>query len=299
MAKKLGVTESDALAVLQQRNAIASDPENEAPSAPIVNGWTLVDLEDLPTKGKFYGEVWVKPFDVQTVREASSIDPNNAPATLKGMCNILSKCCYIIDLKGNKVLGSKLKRADALPVLMIIRALTYADDFTLPLAQSVKCSVCGKEIESIQCDGAAVLEWPSKLDEIATINEDGEILYDKFTFHLPTIEEVSTFISVLLSDDPAYKLDETTRNDASSLLYICKESQKVPQMHKALIQASSSMYSMDLKDIAKFRKFVQFLDRSIGTEPTIDTECPHCHEMIKIPFSVGIADICLATVEDF
>ena len=27
-------------------------------------------------------------------------------------------------------------------------------------------------------------------------------------------------------------------------------------------------------------------------------DCPHCGADIKIPFSVGIADICLATVED-
>lgn len=304
MARKTtNIVESDAAAVLQQRlGSPVQSPDTEGPanaSGPItVGGWTKVDNEDLPTKGKFYQEVWVKPFDVKTVREVSSVDPNNALATLKSMCDILSRNCYIIDLQGNKVDGSNLKRADSLSVLLVIRAITYIDDFKLNLTQPATCSVCGKQIEQIVCDGASILEWPAKFDEIASIESDGTIVYKNFRFHLPSISEVLTFITVLLSDDPTMKLDETTRSDASSLLYICPVVSTTSQMHKAILDASTSMYSMSLKDIAVFRKFVQFLDKNIGTEPTINTECPHCGADIKIPFSVGIADICLATVED-
>lgn len=290
------------MAVLQQRQALENLSEGEsteAPAAVISNGYVLVDNNDLPTKGKFYREVWVKPFDVKTVREVSTIDPNNAQATLKGMRDILSNNCYIIDLNGNKIDGSNLKRADSLSVLLVIRAITYVEDVTLNLAQPTKCSVCGEDIHSIECDSASILEWPTKLDEIATINNNGDILYKNFTFHLPSIAEVSMFISILVSEDPKMKLDETTRADASSLLYICPSCNNIVELHRALVNASSSMYGMGLKDIAIFRKFVQFLDSSIGTEPTISTVCPNCHSDIKIPFSVGLADICLATVEDF
>ena len=307
MAKKItNIAEEDAMAVLQQRGAVMRASEDGVGedahgvvSSPItVNGWTQVDNADLPTKGKFYREVWVKPFDVKTVREVSSVDPNNALATLKSMCDILSRNCYIIDLDGNKIDGSNLKRADSLSVLLVIRAITYVDDFKLSLASPATCSVCGKQIEQIECDGASILDWPAKFDEIAKIDEQGNILYKNFKFHLPTISEVLLFITMLLSDDPSMKLDETTRSDASALLYICPAVTTTTQMHRAILEASTSMYGMNLKDIAVFRKFVQFLDKSIGTESTIDTQCPHCGGDIKIPFSVGIADICLATVED-
>lgn len=303
MTKKMvSLVESDAKEILQQRlgedDSDVNDVESPIVSPITSNGWTQVDLNDIPTKGRFYREVWVKSFDVKTVREVSSIDPNNAMATLKGMCDILTRNCYIIDLQGNKMDGSNLKRADSLSVLLIIRAITYVDDFELSLAQPVKCSICGENIERIKCDGASILDWPSKLDEVSTIDNDGNILYKGFTFHLPTINDVYLFITVLLSDDPKMKMDETTKADASALLYICESASTTTQMHKALINASTSMYSMSLKDIAVFRKFVQFLDKNIGTEPNIDTICPHCGGEVKIPFSVGLADICLATVED-
>ena len=185
MARKTtNIVESDAAAVLQQRlGSPVQSPDTEGPanaSGPItVGGWTKVDNEDLPTKGKFYQEVWVKPFDVKTVREVSSVDPNNALATLKSMCDILSRNCYIIDLQGNKVDGSNLKRADSLSVLLVIRAITYIDDFKLNLTQPATCSVCGKPIEQIVCDGASILEWPAKFDEIASIESDGTIVYNE------------------------------------------------------------------------------------------------------------------------
>lgn len=300
MTKKNNSIQDDAMLVLQQRQALESDDADiEKPSAITSNGWVLVDNNDLPTKGKFYREVWVKPFDVKTVREVSSVDPNNALATLKGMRDILYTNCYIIDLNGNKIDGSHLKRADVIAVLLVIRAITYVDDVTINLAKSTKCSVCGEEITKIECDGANVLDWPTKLDEVATIDDNGNILYKNFKFHLPTVDDVYMFITLLLSDDPKMKLDETTKADASALLYICDSATSIPELHKALIKSSSSLYGMSLKDIAVFHKFVQFLDSNIGIEPSIDTQCPKCRADIKIPFSLGLADICLATVEDF
>lgn len=291
MARVSSLIEEEAKEILNKKNKVQS---------PNINGeWTQIENEDIPTKGKFYREVWVKPLDVKTVRSVASIDPNNAQATLKGMCDILSNNCYIIDLKGNKVDGSNLKRADSLAVLLIIRELTYDDDLKLSLSHPVKCGVCGKDISQVTCDKALEIKWPSKLDEIAKIDEDGFILYNNISYHLPSIKEVYLFISVLISDDTKLALDEITTNDASLLLYICPIVNNINNMHKAIVEASTQMYSMNLKDLSKFRKFVQFLDKNIGIDPYIDVSCPYCGGDVKIPFSIGLDDICLASIEDF
>lgn len=302
MTKKVSLIESDAMAVLQERQALeAQDMESESVSAVTVNGWTQIDLVDLPTKGKFYKEVWVKPLDVKTVREISVIEANNTQATLRGMCSILDNHCYIIDMKGNRLKGAKLKRADAISVMLIIRAITYNDDINIELPTPIKCpnSGCGKDITKIQSDGAAILEWPSKLDEISVITPEGSILYGGFTFHLPSVEEVAAFVDLIVSQDPDMQLDATTRGDASALLYICEPKTNPIELRKEITRQSSAMYGRSIKDIAVFRKFVQFIDKSIGMEPMIDIECPHCQHVFKAPFSVGLSEICLPVVEDF
>ncbi len=175
-------------------------------STPIRIGMMQIDREEMGERAQFYPEdwtFWIKPANVQSIKNWSSIDDDNLKQVNDALNEIL-KACLVVKNENGAIVWNKINSWDRFWFLVKIREYTFVNGENTIEFDSV-CEYCDENIHYKLTSDALSFELP---DEDVIMNhwnpenrtwvidpKDYDVDFSPITLYSPSIEKEDLIVN--------------------------------------------------------------------------------------------------------
>ena len=272
----------------QMDKVTADDPEIKRLNAMV--GYTRLDLNSFPSKGKFYRddfEIHIRPAKVAEIRSFSIIDENNLKEVDEGLNNVVLSCTKI--MYGNQRGSYKdILEEDRIYLILSIRELTFKtgeQTLMMPIGKkSCKTSNC-KSQESMELK-TSNLQFNSVVDNIEKYYDPSEKCYSVTTKNYGTIKLAPPTIGVMraITDyirDREEKNQSWDKSTLAILPYLQREWRGWQE--KDIFALITSFQGWDATKYTIVYRLAE--DLKIGVKPELGFPCKSCGEEVTVPLT--------------
>ena len=273
----------------RQMNKVTSDdPEIKRLNAMV--GYTRLDLNSFPSKGKFYRddfEIHIRPAKVAEVRNFSTIDEENLREVDEGLNNIVVSCCKV--MYGSQRGSYKdILEEDRIYLILSIRELTFKTG-----EQTLMMPVGKKSCKSQECKSQESIELRTSNLQFNTVVEKFEKYYDEndrcysvATKNYGVIQMAPPTIGVMRAITD-YIRDREEKNlgwDKSTLAilpYLQREWRGWNE--KDIFAKITSFQGWDSTKYTIVYRLAE--DMKVGVKPEMVFPCKSCGEEVSVPLT--------------
>jgi len=283
------VTELGKVDVNRQMDKVtADDPEIKRLNAMV--GYTRLDLNSFPSRGKFYRddfEIHIRPAKVAEIRSFSIIDEDNLKEVDEGLNNLVLSCTKI--MYGNQRGSYKdILEEDRIYLILSIRELTFKtgeQTLMMPIGKkSCKTSNC-KSQESMELK-TSNLQFNTIVDNIEKYYDPSEKCYSVTTKNYGTIKLAPPTIGVMraITDyirDREEKNQSWDKSTLAILPYLQREWRGWQE--KDIFALITSFQGWDATKYTIVYRLAE--DLKIGVKPELVFPCKSCGEEVTVPLT--------------
>jgi len=273
----------------RQMNKVTSDdPEIKRLNAMI--GYTRLDLNSFPSKGKFYRddfEIHIRPAKVAEIRNFSTIDENSLRDVDEGLNNIVISCCKVVygTQRGSY---RDILEEDRIYLILSIRELTFKTGehaLMMPIgAKSCKSSSC-KSQESIELK-TSNLQFNSVVEKFEKYYNETDRCYNIATKNYGIIQMAPPTIGIMriLTDYIRAREEQNLGWDKSTLAilpYLQREWRGWAE--KDIFAKITSFQGWDSTKYTIVYRLAE--DMKVGVKPEMVFPCKSCSEEVTVPLT--------------
>jgi len=273
----------------RQMNKVTSDdPEIKRLNAMV--GYTRLDLNSFPSKGKFYRddfEIHIRPAKVAEIRNFSTIDEANLREVDEGLNNLVVSCCKV--MYGTQRGSYKdILEEDRIYLILSIRELTFkTGEHTLMMpvsSNSCKSSMC-KSQESVELR-TSNLQFNSVVEKFEKYYDEGDKCYSIATKNYGVIQMAPPTIGIMRAiTDYIRDREENNKNWDKSTLAILPYLQRDWRgwNEKDIFAKITSFQGWDSTKYTIVYRLAE--DMKIGVKPEMEFPCKSCGEEVIVPLT--------------
>jgi len=273
----------------RQMNKVTSDdPEIKRLNAMV--GYTRLDLNSFPSKGKFYRddfEIHIRPAKVAEIRSFSTIDENNLREVDEGLNNLVISCSKTV--YGTQRGSYKdILEEDRIYLILSIRELTFkTGEHTLMMpvsSSSCKSSMC-KSQESVELR-TNNLQFNSVVEKFEKYYDAGDRCYSIATKNYGVIQMAPPTIGIMRAiTDYIRDREENNKNWDKSTLAILPYLQRDWRgwTEKDIFAKITSFQGWDSTKYTIVYRLAE--DMKIGVKPEMVFPCKSCSEEVTVPLT--------------
>lgn len=201
-----------------ERKILNQIQENFDEKPNIVDGYKILERDDMPQNGVLYPESWSFAYRCPTSKEVanfSTINEQDQPGIIIAIEDLIRKCVVIYDTDKNRLVSSgQINDAHRTFFLLLIR------DFYLPgnpIEYPIVCSLCHEPMQSVL--GAQKLKYDDISEKLLSAFDGRSFslimpnLDEPINFLLPTIEISSRIFRYIVSVYRNNKTDKENTDD--------------------------------------------------------------------------------------
>jgi hypothetical protein len=273
----------------------------------LLDGYRIIEREDLPQKGCLYPESWKFAYRCPTSKEVaifSTINEQDKPAILNAVEDLIRKCVIVYDIDTDKQISSgQIIDAHRVFFILLLR------EFYLPGSPITFPSMCTLEKEKIE----VTLNYTSLI--FKELNEKILNAYDgrKFSLKMPEIEEPIEFLCPTIEITSrlfkyVIKVFKDAQNDSSkkdNVVFYDKNFLLIaPYLYTTGLESVKEItnrYSKILKDDKLFKAYMEISVKiKLENLEYFEATCPKCGsvEETQIRFPGGWKNMFISTKDD-
>mgnify|MGYP003636221422 CR=1 FL=1 len=276
----------------------SDDPEIIRLNAMV--GFTKLDLNSFPSKGKFYRddfELHIRPAKVAEVRAFSTIDENNLMEVDEGLNNLVISCTKVT-YGSQRGSYRDILEEDRIYLILSIRELTFkSGEHTLMMpvsSRSCKSSTCNAQ-DSVELR-TNNLQFNSVVEKFEKYYDAGERCYSIATKNYGVIHMAPPTIGVMRAiTDYIRDKEEKNQNWDKSTLAILPYLQREWRgwNDKDIFAKITSFQGWDSTKYTIVYRLAE--DMKVGVKPEMVFPCKTCSEEVTVPltFPGGIKSLFL------
>jgi hypothetical protein len=273
----------------RQMNKVTSDdPEIKRLNAMV--GYTRLDLNSFPSKGKFYRddfEIHIRPAKVAEIRNFSTIDEANLREVDEGLNNLVISCSKV--MYGTQRGSYKdILEEDRIYLILSIRELTFkTGEHTLMMpvsGNSCKSSMC-KSQEAVELR-TSNLQFNSVVEKFEKYYDEGDRCYSIATKNYGVIQMAPPTIGIMRAiTDYIRDREENNKNWDKSTLAILPYLQREWRgwTEKDIFAKITSFQGWDSTKYTIVYRLAE--DMKIGVKPEMVFPCKSCSEEVTVPLT--------------
>ena len=273
----------------RQMNKVTSDdPEIQRLNAMV--GYTRLDLNSFPSKGKFYRddfEIHIRPAKVAEIRNFSTIDEANLREVDEGLNNLVISCSKV--MYGTQRGSYKdILEEDRIYLILSIRELTFkTGEHTLMMpvsGNSCKSSMC-KSQEAVELR-TSNLQFNSVVEKFEKYYDEGDRCYSIATKNYGVIQMAPPTIGIMRAiTDYIRDREENNKNWDKSTLAILPYLQREWRgwTEKDIFAKITSFQGWDSTKYTIVYRLAE--DMKIGVKPEMVFPCKSCSEEVTVPLT--------------
>jgi hypothetical protein len=272
-----------------QKNIVTSD-DPEIQRIQALTGYTKLNLNAFPSKGKFYREdfeIHIRPARVQEIRAYSTIDEENLKEVDEGLNNIIVGCCKV--QYGNQRGSYKdVLEEDRIFLILSIRELTFKTGeqvLNMPIGKkSCKTSTCSvQDSEELKTSN---LQFNNIPETIEKYYDPAEKCYSITTKSYGIIKMAPPTIGVMRAITDYIREKEEAgqhwdKSSLSALPYLQREWRGWNQ--KDIFSMITSFQGWDTTKYSIVYRLAE--DMKIGVKPEMVFPCQSCGEEVTVPLT--------------
>ena len=275
--------------VNRQMNKVTSDdPEIQRLNAMV--GYTRLDLNTFPSKGKFYRddlEIHIRPAKVAEVRSFSTIDENNLMEVDEGLNNVIISCSKV--MYGSQRGSYKdVLEEDRIYLILSIRELTFKTG-----EQALMMPVGKKSCKNKSCISQESMELRTTNLQFNSVVERFEKYYDEVdrcysvaTKNYGVIKMAPPTIGVMRAiteyiRDKEAKNQSWDKSTLSILPYLQREWRGWSE--KDIFSVITSFQGWDSTKYTIVYRLAE--DMKVGVKPDMVFPCKSCGEEVTVPLT--------------
>ena len=272
----------------QMNKVTADDPEVKRLNAMI--GYTRLDLNKFPSKGKFYRddlEIHIRPAKVAEVRSFSTIDEEDLMEVDEGLNNLIISCCKV--MYGTQRGSYKdILEEDRIYLILSVRELTFKtgeQTLMMPVGKkSCKNSSCVSQ-ESMELR-TTNLQFNSVVERFEKYYDEVDRCYSVATKNYGVIKMAPPTIGVMRAITE-YIRDKESNNQTwdkstlSILPYLQREWRGWAE--KDIFAVITSFQGWDSTKYTIVYRLAE--DMKVGVKPDMVFPCKSCGEEVTVPLT--------------
>ena len=275
--------------VARQMGKITSDdPEIKRINAMV--GYTALDLNEFPSKGKFYRDdfsIHIRPAKVAEVRSFSTIDENNLREVDEGLNNIVVSCSKVMygSTRGSY---KDILEEDRIYLILAIRELTFKTG-----EQTLMMPVGKKSCKSQNCNSqdsmelrTSNLQFNSVVEKFEKYYDENDRCYSVATKNYGVIQMAPPTIGVMraITDYIRDREEQNLTWDKSTLAilpYLQREWRGWSE--KDIFAKITSFQGWDSTKYTIVYRLAE--DMKVGVKPEMVFPCKSCGEEVIVPLT--------------
>jgi hypothetical protein len=266
----------------------SDDPEIKRLNAMV--GYTQLDLNTFPSKGKFYRddfEIHIRPAKVAEIRSFSTIDENNLKEVDEGLNNIVLSCCKV-QYGVQRGSYKDILEEDRVYLILSIRELTFKtgeQTLMMPVSKrSCKTNNCkSQETMELRTDN---LQFNLVGDSIEKYYDPADKCYSITTKSYGMIKMAPPTIGVMRAiTDYIRDREEQNKSWDKSTLAILPYLQREWRgwNEKDIFAKITSFQGWDATKYTIVYRLAE--DLKIGVKPEMGFPCKSCGEEVTVPLT--------------